>query len=45
MSGSKSGPGSIAWIDLTVADAPGIRDFYASVVGWTPSPVPMGAER
>jgi predicted enzyme related to lactoylglutathione lyase len=26
--------GSIAWIDLTVADADGVRDFYKEVVGW-----------
>ncbi len=34
-------PGSIAWTDLTVEDAEGIRDFYAAVTGWTPSPVEM----
>jgi predicted enzyme related to lactoylglutathione lyase len=34
--------GSIGWIDLTVEDAPEIRDFYASVTGWNPSPVSMG---
>jgi predicted enzyme related to lactoylglutathione lyase len=34
--------GAIAWHDLTVDDAEGLRDFYASVVGWTPSPVQMG---
>src|SRR5438105_4771913 len=33
--------GSIGWVDLTVPDAPRIRDFYASVVGWKPSDVPM----
>ena len=27
--------GSIAWIDLTVPDATGIRDFYKDVVGWS----------
>ncbi len=26
--------GSVAWIDLTVTDAPGVRDFYKEVVGW-----------
>ncbi|MEE8411181.1 MAG: VOC family protein, partial [Acidobacteriota bacterium] len=26
--------GSVAWIDLTVSDAPGVRDFYKEVVGW-----------
>jgi len=35
-------PGAIGWFDLTVADAPAVRDFYAAVVGWTPAAVPMG---
>jgi predicted enzyme related to lactoylglutathione lyase len=35
-------PGSIAWIDLTVADAERIRDFYAQVAGWSHAPVEMG---
>jgi predicted enzyme related to lactoylglutathione lyase len=34
--------GQIGWIDLTVADAPALRDFYQAVIGWTPAPVPMG---
>jgi predicted enzyme related to lactoylglutathione lyase len=34
--------GSIGWVDLTVPDAERIRDFYAQVVGWKPSPVSMG---
>lgn len=34
--------GSIGWHDLTVADAPGVRDFYSAVVGWTPVPLTMG---
>ena len=34
--------GSIGWVDLTVDDASGIRDFYAKVVGWEPAPVDMG---
>lgn len=34
--------GTIAWTDLTVPDAEGIRDFYARVVGWIPEPVAMG---
>ncbi len=25
--------GSVAWIDLTVPDAPGLRDFYKEVAG------------
>ena len=34
-------PGVVAWADLTVPDAEGIRDFYAQVVGWVPEPVDM----
>ena len=34
--------GSIAWINLTVSDAGGIREFYAEVLGWKPEPVDMG---
>lgn len=33
-------PGSIGWIDLTVEDAPRLRDFYSAVVGWKPEDVP-----
>jgi len=40
--GSKPTVGSIAWTDLTVADAQRLREFYASVVGWQPEPVDMG---
>jgi predicted enzyme related to lactoylglutathione lyase len=36
------GPGQIGWIDLTVGDAEGVRDFYGDVTGWTPAPVGMG---
>lgn len=35
-------PGHIGWVDLTVADAIGIRDFYKDVTGWTASGVDMG---
>ncbi len=35
-------PGSIGWVDLTVDDAEGVRDFYRAVVGWSASPVDMG---
>jgi len=35
-------PGTIGWLDLTVEDAPRLRDFYAAVVGWKPADVPMG---
>jgi predicted enzyme related to lactoylglutathione lyase len=34
--------GAIGWADLTVADAEGVRDFYAAVVGWAPTPLAMG---
>jgi predicted enzyme related to lactoylglutathione lyase len=35
-------PGQIGWIDLTVPDAEGVRDFYRDVTGWTTSPIAMG---
>lgn len=34
--------GKIGWIDMTVEDADGIRDFYKSVVGWGSDDVSMG---
>lgn len=34
--------GAIAWTDLTVADADGLRDFYRAVVGWEVHAEPMG---
>ena len=34
--------GSIGWVDLTVEDADGVRDFYSEVTGWTPEPLDMG---
>lgn len=34
--------GKIGWIDMTVADAPAIRDFYKAVVGWDSADVAMG---
>lgn len=33
--------GHIAWLDLTVPDAPRIRDFYREVVGWSVQDVAM----
>jgi uncharacterized protein len=36
-------PGTITWQDLTVSNAEALRDFYESVVGWTPEPLSMGA--
>ena len=35
-------PGSIAWTDLTVANAAEVRDFYRAVIGWTVTDVDMG---
>ena len=34
--------GTIAWTDLTVPDAEGLKEFYSKVVGWSSSPVEMG---
>lgn len=34
--------GKIGWIDMTVGDADGLRDFYKSVVGWETEAVSMG---
>lgn len=34
--------GTIGWFDLTVPDAPRLRDFYREVVGWTADGVDMG---
>jgi predicted enzyme related to lactoylglutathione lyase len=42
MSDDKLEVGTIMWRDLTVEDAPGIRDFYSEVVGWKPESVSMG---
>jgi predicted enzyme related to lactoylglutathione lyase len=34
--------GSIAWRDLTVADAASVRTFYGDVVGWKSAEIDMG---
>ena len=34
--------GKIGWIDMTVDDAPGVRDFYKAIVGWESDDVDMG---
>ncbi len=34
--------GKIGWIDITVDDAEGLRDFYSKVVGWQVEEVSMG---
>lgn len=39
---AKQQVGSIGWLDLTVDDASGVRDFYQGVVGWSHTPVSMG---
>ncbi len=41
-SDSKLLPGQIGWMDLTVPDAEGVREFYQQVTGWSPTPVEMG---
>jgi len=35
-------PGQIGWIDLTVEDAPRLRDFYRDVAGWEAEGLSMG---
>lgn len=37
----KTNIGAITWFDLTVKNAPKLRDFYRKVVGWKASPVDM----
>lgn len=34
--------GKIGWLDITVDDASGLRDFYKKVVGWKSEDVSMG---
>ena len=41
MSNESFTPGQPVWIDLTVEDAEGLRDFYAQVVGWEVGEVEM----
>lgn len=38
----KPAVGTIGWVDLTVADAEGVRDFYSAVIGWRPIAHDMG---
>jgi predicted enzyme related to lactoylglutathione lyase len=33
--------GKVGWIDITVDDATGLRDFYSAVTGWNPKDVSM----
>lgn len=39
---SKLTTGRIGWVDITVADADRVRQFYSEVVGWTATPLDMG---
>jgi len=34
--------GKIGWLDMTVEDAPAVRDFYKAVVGWETDKIDMG---
>ena len=34
--------GKIGWIDITVDDATGLRDFYKNIVGWKSEDTDMG---
>ena len=38
----KNSIGKIGWLDLSVEDAPALRDFYSAVVGWKSQNVSMG---
>ena len=38
-----SNVGRIEWMDLTIVDAPRVKDFYCAVVGWNSSEVDMGS--
>lgn len=38
----KTAKGKIGWIDMTVDDAPRVREFYEAVVGWQSEEVSMG---
>lgn len=41
---ANTGPavGTVGWVDLTVGDAEGVRDFYRAVVGWRAEGEDMG---
>lgn len=40
---AQSNLGKIEWLDLTVDNAAGVKDFYAKVVGWSTEGVSMGS--
>ncbi len=35
-------PGQVGWLDITVPEADGLRDFYSAVVGWKADALSMG---
>lgn len=39
---NKDNIGHMAWIDISVADAAELKDFYQDVVGWKSQPLDMG---
>ncbi len=34
--------GAVNWMDITIPDADGLRDFYANVIGWKIFEIDMG---
>ena len=42
MANARHPVGTIGWHDLTVEDAPAIRDFYKAVIGWGSTDIDMG---
>lgn len=42
MGSGKTQIGEISWVDLTVPDAAGVKEFYRSVTGWTVDAFDMG---
>ena len=34
--------GHIGWVDLTIEEAPAVRDFYQEVIGWSSQGLSMG---
>jgi len=40
--GENSNIGKIGWIDMSVDDAPALRDFYGAITGWHTDAISMG---
>jgi predicted enzyme related to lactoylglutathione lyase len=40
----KHPPGDFCWIELGTTDQDAAKNFYASLFGWTPNDMPMGAD-